>query len=97
MSNIGLEDAEALEPLVPTNDTAPSEFLDRFVEYGDRGPRDVILSGPVRGGGGPGRYQPNRRVAWEAAVAKYGANRVRPLGRDVHKRWALIVKNLKEA
>lgn len=90
------DETEELEPLVPSGDTPPAELGSRFVEYGDRGPRDVILSGPVRGGAGPGRYHPSRRAAWEYAVAKYGVNRVRRLEQDCFKRWALIVKNLRQ-
>lgn len=86
-------------PLEPTIDTNEKEFADRFVEYPHtrRSDRDVILSGPVIGGWGPGRYHQNRALARQHLIEKYGADRVRTIGRYIRGRWAFMVLNLREA
>lgn len=80
---------------LPTLDSGPD--LDsgaRFVDYTDRGPRDVVLSGPVLGGWGPGRYHRSRRVAYTYLVDLHGESRVKVMSQS-KGRWSFLVKNLK--
>ncbi len=88
-----LDDPEAY-PLIPGCDTPADEFGARWVEYYDRGPRDVVVSGPVTGGWGPGRWHKNRRVAYWRLVGKYGADRVK-LTKQSQGRWSFLIKNLR--
>lgn len=81
-------------PLIPWCDTTDDEFGNRWVDYVDRGPRDVVVSGPVTGGWGPGRWSKNRRVAYWRLVGKYGANRVKPT-KQSQGRWSFLIKNLR--
>lgn len=83
-------------PIVPTIDT-PGQVLEegnRFVDYSIRGPRDVILSGPLTGGWGPGRWFKNRSMAYLFVVDKYGVGRVSSV-RERAGRWAYLIKNLR--
>lgn len=83
-------------PLVPGVDTTAKEFADRFVDYRERGPNDVMLSGPVnRKGWGPGRRYPSFTAAYEAACKRYGAERVFRVMGFQSGRWAFLIKNLK--
>lgn len=91
----GLDDEE-IYPLIPGCDTNPNDFGFRWVDYSDRGPRDVVLSGPVIGGWGPGRWHKNRRVAYWRLVQQYGRDRVQVM-RQSQGRWSFLIKNLKPA
>lgn len=68
------------------------------IQYSDRGPRDVVLSGPlgkkVDGSKSPGRWFATGYDAFCWAEAKYGANRV-TLILEEGARWAILVKNLR--
>lgn len=98
-----------LEPLresvQPTVDLSPDEVAKlaaedpqgRFYTRALRGPNDVVLSGPVIGGWGPGRYHRSKAVAKEFLEKKYGEDRVRPVGGWTRGRWAYLIKNLKKA
>ena len=91
---------EPKEPahLEPTNDTEPREFLEKEVDYrmaSLRGPLDVVLSGPITGGWGPGRYFQNFRLAREFLEAKYGKERVKRVPGRSAGRWAFLIKNLR--
>lgn len=91
----GVEDTGEY-PIIPTIDT-PGQVLEngeRFVEYSDRGPRDVVLSGPLTGGWGPGRWFQNRSQAYSWAVNKYTLARVKGV-RERAGRWAFLIKNLR--
>lgn len=80
---------------IPSVDSGPD--LDtgaRLVDYTDRGPSDAVLSGPVLGGWGPGRYHRSRRVAYTYLVDKHGEDRVRNMSQS-KGRWSFLVKNLK--
>lgn len=66
-----------------------------WVAYSDRGPNDVVLSGPVIGGWGPGRWHQNRRIAFGWAIRKYGIDRVVATPQS-NGRWSVLIKNLKE-
>ena len=81
-------------PLKPGCDSLDKEFNERWVDYSPRGPRDVILSGPVLAGWGPGRYFSNRRAAYMWALTKYGKERVSRV-RYTRGRWAFLIKNLR--
>jgi hypothetical protein len=81
-------------PLLPWCDSSNDEFGSRWVDYDDRGPRDVVISGPVTGGWGPGRWHTNRRIAYWRCVGKYGVDRVKQL-RQSEGRWSFLIKNLK--
>lgn len=91
-------------PAVPSEwgpgvDGVPTDLL-----YSDRGPRDVVLSGPlgkkVSGSKSPGRWF---ATPWEAVVwakEKYGEERVRliypkSIFEEGAVRWAVLVKNLR--
>lgn len=77
----------------PGIDGLPVDIL-----YSDRGPRDVVLSGPlgkkVDSSKSPGRWFATGYDAFCWAEAKYGANRV-TLILEEGTRWAVLVKNLK--
>src|SRR5262245_11223106 len=90
-------DDPLLYPMTVTCDTTRQEFENRFVDYGERSERDVVLSGPVLGGWGPGRYYFNRRAAFRAHVDKYGKERVMPTEKATIGRWSLLIKGLKNA
>lgn len=81
-------------PLRPGADTKEAEIGVREVEYSCRGPRDVVLSGPVLAGWGPGRYFNSRRAAYAWAITKYGKQRVQRT-RYTRGRWAFLIKNLR--
>lgn len=102
MSNIEEADPTAekyddpvLYPMKVTCDTTSKEFLDRFVDYNLRGKNDVVLSGPVISGWGPGKYYQNRMIAFKALAAKFGEHRVRFTEKNTSGRWSFVVKNLK--
>jgi hypothetical protein len=78
-----------------SGDGDPAE-LDFQIPYPTRGPRDVVISGPTRGGWGPGRWMPNRYSARLRAVSMYGEARVLPVP-YVEGRWAFLIRNLKAA
>ena len=82
----------------PTIDTPDEAFKDGDVFYTEalRGPRDAMLSGPIVGGWGPGRYFQSIYKAIEHYSQKYGADRVVKPPRRTKGRWSLIIKNLKE-
>jgi hypothetical protein len=91
----GSEGEEFQYGFIPTLDSGPDlERNERFVDYNTRGPRDVVLSGPVLGGWGPGRYHRSRRVAYAYLEGKFGEGRVvrTPQSKG---RWSFLVKNLK--
>lgn len=83
-------------PFIPVIDATDDDFTTRWVDYVDRGPRDVVISGPIIGGWGPGRWHKNRRVAYWVAVDKYGEDRVK-MTRQSSGRWSFLIKNLKQA
>jgi|SRR5690349_2825706 len=90
-------DDPVLYPLNVTCDTTQKEFLDRFVDYNLRGPNDVVLSGPIISGWGPGKYYQNRMMAYRALVALHGADRVRFTEKNTIGRWSFVVKGLRNA
>jgi len=61
-----------------------------------RGSRDVVLSGPVGQGWGPGKWFKSRFFAFRYAVMKYGASRVKLLPGVTSGRWAFLIKDLKK-
>ena len=83
-------------PLIPWCDSTDDEFGSRWVDYTDRGPRDVVLSGPVINGWGPGRWHKNRRIAYWRLVGQFGAHNVKQT-RQSQGRWSFLVKNLRQA
>lgn len=83
-------------PLIPFCDSTNDEFGARWVDYVDRGPRDVVLSGPVIGGWGPGRWHKNRRTAYWRLANQFGADRVKQM-RQSQGRWSFLIKNLRQA
>lgn len=87
---------EAEYPLEPTCDLPDAGIGARWVDYTDRGPADVLLSGPVTGGWGPGRWHKNRRLAYAHCAEKYGAGRVQTV-RQADGRWSFLIKNLRQA
>lgn len=95
--NIYVEEGFSKPKLVPTVDTKPEELAEAEVDYTKpiRGPRDVVLSGPVIGGWGPGRYIQSQAKAMEFFIEKFGAKRVSKLPRWTKGRWAVLIKDLK--
>lgn len=95
------DEPERLEPGILTTEAQLREAAKPngglYVEYDVRGPRDVVLSGPVIGGWGPGRFHRNRRIAYFVLAEKYGEGRVRRLDGVTRGRWAYLIKNLREA
>lgn len=85
---------EDFYPLVPGCDSSGGELDVGWIDYSDRGPNDVMLSGPITGGWGPGRWHANRRAAYAACVAKYGVDRVK-FPRQSEGRWCCLIKNLR--
>lgn len=81
----------------PTIDTKQRVLEDWTLSYPHtkRGPGDVVLSGPVIGGWGPGRYFRSKRTAFEFMVAKFGHARVRKLDKSTKGRWSLLIKDLR--
>ena len=94
--DMDIEDLDNPEqyPLIPWCDTSDDEFGARWVDYTDRGPNDVVLSGPIIGGWGPGRWHKNRRIAYWCLVDKFGADCVKQT-RQSEGRWSFLIKNLR--
>lgn len=73
----------------------------REVEYDIRGPKDIVLSGPLIGSKGRGRMFASRAAALEWAKGKYGEDKVYELPalsqrpEEELRIWAVIVKNLR--
>lgn len=88
---------EEVQPTVLTYQVAlENSALDGYyAEASFRGPNDAIVSGPVAGGWGPGRWMPSKMVAYGWAMRKYGEDRVKWLPRSTRGRWAFLIKNLK--
>jgi len=100
-----VQEVEGPQELRPGVTTTEPEFReaakpegqgDLYVNYTSRGPGDVVLSGPITSGWGPGRYFRNRREAYAAMCAKHGADRVRFLEGVTRGRWSYLVKGLKK-
>ncbi len=68
-------------------------------EYSIRGVGDVVLSGPLTGGGRRGRMFSSRASALEWAKGKYGEEKVYELPglspEEEMRVWAVVVKNLR--
>jgi hypothetical protein len=85
-----------------TIDNTPEEVAaiasdDRFYTKGlAREPGDAVVSGPVSGGWGPGRYFQSRRLAHAHCVEKYGEARVKQLQNWTRGRWAFLIKDLRK-
>lgn len=91
--NLNIAEVPAIEPTIDTL-VADLEAATSWVAYSDRGASDVVLSGPVIGGWGPGRWHQNRRIAFWWAIKKYGAHRVVATPQSTG-RWSVLIKNLK--
>lgn len=79
---------------------APAPGVDgvpEVVNYVVRGPRDVVLSGPLTGRSkGPGREFETPEAAFNWAKDKYGEDRVTLIiPHEEVPRWAVLVKNLR--
>ena len=90
-------EAEALPAARIEHTMSAREIEGSEVYYDARGPRDVVLSGPVYGGKGPGRYYGTKAKAYHAMVAKFGTDRVRRVDGPTGMRWAYLIKNLRAA
>lgn len=90
------EDNEDLYPLIPWCDSTDDDFGNRWVDYSDRGPADAVISGPVIGGYGPGRWHKNRRIAYWVCAERYGVERVKQMRQSVG-RWSFLIKSLRAA
>lgn len=93
-----IEDETTEDEFQPGIDTDPREFEHKSVDYSsDKGPNDLVVSGPVIGGWGPGRYFQNRRQALRHYEDKYGENKVHLSHRQSHGRWSVVIKDKKNA
>lgn len=94
-------------PVVPTQRGPGVDGVPLDVSYSDRGPRDVVLSGPLgfkldgtqRTGRSGERWFPTEYEMLVWARGKYGEDRVRlvasSLPPEEQARWAVLVRNLK--
>lgn len=96
------EDCEPLEKagdeidpptITPNIDQDENDLSDLPVDYSERGPRDVVVSGPIFGGWGPNTKMPNRKAAYARCVQKYGVERVKNIPQS-RGRWAFLIKDL---
>lgn len=83
---------EPASDAVPEMDADPG---DTSWLYSTRGPSDAVVSGPIMGGWGPGRWIANRRAAYVWAVAKYGKDRVVQMDQQTEGRWAFLIRGLR--
>ena len=86
------------EEVIPTLDEGPKEVkgdTDVYAPYSTRGPRDVMLSGPLPGGYPPGRWFASRIDAAAWAITKYGVSRVVVPEAQSKNRWCLLIKELR--
>lgn len=91
---LNIDEVPAVDPTIDTA-IADLEAPTSWVAYSDRGPMDVVLSGPVIGGWGPGRWHQNRRIAFGWALRTYGVDRVVATPQS-NGRWSVLIKNLRE-
>lgn len=88
-----LDELERLEPIKPTIDTPEPQLAESEVAYDHvRSVRDFVLSGPIIGGWGPGRYFQSRARAEAWCQEKYGKERVRRLEGQTRGRWSFLIK-----
>jgi hypothetical protein len=84
---------------LPAAEEAGVDGVPESMDYSVRGPRDVVLSGPLLGrSAGPGRMftTPEEALYW--AQDKYGMDRVKLIKPSEEAvRWAVLVKNLKSS
>lgn len=83
---------------IPTANEAGVDGVPLENDYNyTRGPRDVIISGPLAGFTGPGRSFPTKEEAHHWAQDYYGARglAVSLLDYEGASRWAVLVKNLR--
>lgn len=85
---------KSTEPSIDSTPEQVAELDDRFYTLGMRKPEDVVLSGPIFNGWGPGRYFQSRRLAREWCQEKYGIERV-GFVRVTSGRWAYLIRGLK--
>lgn len=88
------EDELQEHPSVPGIDTDENDLSDLPIDYTERGPRDVVVSGPIFGGWGPNTKMPNRKAAYARCVQKYGVDRVKNIPQS-RGRWAFLIKDLR--
>lgn len=69
----------------------------RPVAYSTRGPRDVVISGPVASCDprGRGTRHRTRAAARAAMIARYGEDRVVEMPQN-YGRWSFLIKNLRQ-
>lgn len=77
---------------IPDMDGGLGQF-ERENYYSDRGPKDFIISGPMLGGWGPGRWFPTRGLAFNWALEKYGRERLQ-YTKQTQGRWAFLVRGV---
>lgn len=88
------EELEFLLPITPTIDTKQRDLEEKEADYSAsrRYTKDFVLSGPIIGGWGPGRYHQNRAIAEAWCKRKYGAANVKRLDGITRGRWAFLIK-----
>jgi hypothetical protein len=94
MSDITVEEIEKYRRLILIDsELQPSEDTS-IINYDIKGPNDVVISGPLTSGSGPGRTHASSREAYIRLCNKYGKNRVKSMKQDKH-RWCYLIKDLK--
>lgn len=87
------DELEFLEPVKPTIDDTEKKLEESEISYDSvRAVRDFVLSGPILGGWGPGRYHQNRARAEAWCKQKYGELNVKQLAGTTRGRWAFLIK-----
>lgn len=85
---------------IPEAEEPGVDGLPLDTSYSDRGPFDVVISGPVGKkidkSKAPGRWFATPWDALTWAEEKYGRDRVKLLNLEESARWAILVKNLRK-
>lgn len=91
----GKEDGVTRSGIIPECDFPGVDGVPGVTAYDDRGPGDVVISGPLVSGVGPGRKFESRLSAITWAAEKYGSTNVSLIEAGEY-RWAVLVKNLRK-
>lgn len=85
---------EIYTSVLPTVDDDEDKLAKRVIDYADTPPGTFIISGPLPGGGGPGRPMDSASAAWEWALEFYGPENVLYPIKRAHPggRWAIRVR-----
>lgn len=89
------EEEHVTEPTCDLNGSQLKEAdLSQYYKQACRGPDDVVVSGPITKGWGPGQFMRSRATAYRYCCGKYGRDRVKFV-RVSAGRWGYLIKDLK--